>query len=298
MAVGLTQQQLNRFFEIINASKLPSGLVELLNIDSDGFHLNIQDGTEDGKKIKVPLLRGDLGDWNANTNTPPLIDGTGIGGDFYYVTDDGTQDLGSGVNSYLVGDVVQYFSGVWRLRPSTKGTSQTTNYSSILPPQLFNPDATAVTSNTDDYTLSFSNAIAFLTINGKVIDDAEYSLSASTLTLTPVNGFDDTDDEVLVFQHVFATAATGVSFSFVTKTSNYIVTEGDYYVECTSNSFDVTLPDPATVGAGKTFSIKNSGEGTIDIIAELDQFTAGNPLKLEQYESVTVASNNLKYIIV
>jgi hypothetical protein len=296
--MGFSQEQINRFFEIIAASKLPSELAELLSIDSDGLHLVTQDGTTDAKKIKVPLLRGDLGNWNANTNSPTLIDGTGIGGDFYYVTEDGTQDLGSGVNSYLVGDVVQYFSGVWRLRPSTKGTSQTTNYASILPPQLFNPDVTAVSTNTDDYVLSFSNKVAFVTINGKVIDDAEYSLSTSTLTVTPINGFSDTDDEVLVFQHVFATGATGASFSYTSKTSNYAVLESDYYVECTSNSFNVTLPDPATVGAGKTFSIKNSGSGIIDVIAELDEFTVGVPLQLEQYDSVTVASNNTKYITV
>ena len=172
------------------------------------------------------------------------------------------------------------------------------NLTSIKPPQLFNPDGTDVSNGFADFTLSSSNSVAFVTVNGQVIDDGEYGLVGAVLTVTPDNGFDATDDEVLVFQHVFATDATGVSFTYAAKTANYTITEDDYYVECTSGTFNVTLPNAGTVGAGKTFSIKNSGTGTIDIIAELDQFTVGVPLQLEQYDSVTVASNNTKYIIV
>ena len=54
------------------------------------------------------------GYWNASTNTPALVDGTGTNGDEYYVDVAGTQDLGSGEQYFAVGDRVLYLDGVWR----------------------------------------------------------------------------------------------------------------------------------------------------------------------------------------
>lgn len=54
------------------------------------------------------------GTWNASTNTPTLIDGTGSPGDVYRVTVGGTRDLGSGNITYDVGDwVILNSSSVW-----------------------------------------------------------------------------------------------------------------------------------------------------------------------------------------
>ena len=53
------------------------------------------------------------GDWNASTNTPTLIDGTGDVGDMYRVSVAGTQDLGSGTVNYEVGDTLVYDGTVW-----------------------------------------------------------------------------------------------------------------------------------------------------------------------------------------
>ena len=48
------------------------------------------------------------GDWDASTNTPTLVDGTGNLGDMYLVSVDGTVDLGSGSITFLDGDRVIY----------------------------------------------------------------------------------------------------------------------------------------------------------------------------------------------
>lgn len=48
------------------------------------------------------------GNWNADTNTPQLVDGTGNLGDLYIVSVAGRQDLGSGEVNYLVGDRIIY----------------------------------------------------------------------------------------------------------------------------------------------------------------------------------------------
>ena len=53
------------------------------------------------------------GQWNAETNTPTLVDGTGTKGDFYIVSVGGTQDLGSGNIQFFVNDRIIYDGSVW-----------------------------------------------------------------------------------------------------------------------------------------------------------------------------------------
>lgn len=55
------------------------------------------------------------GNWNASTNTPTLADGSGNQGDVYRVNVAGIRDLGSGAQTFVVGDWVIYdASGVWQ----------------------------------------------------------------------------------------------------------------------------------------------------------------------------------------
>ena len=84
---------------------------------------------------------------------------------------------------------------------SSVGGGETTNYfNTYKAPQLFNPTAGQVTANTADFTLSGSSDVGIVTINGQTLDDSEYSLSGSIITVAPDNWFYTTDDEVLVFQ--------------------------------------------------------------------------------------------------
>lgn len=60
------------------------------------------------------------GVWDASTNTPTLVNGTGDNGDVYRVTVAGDRNLGSGVISFAVGDYVIYNpSGVWEKSDTT-----------------------------------------------------------------------------------------------------------------------------------------------------------------------------------
>lgn len=55
-----------------------------------------------------------LGTYNATTNSPALVDGTGNTGDTYRVTTAGSQDFGAGSITFAIGDKVVYNpSGVW-----------------------------------------------------------------------------------------------------------------------------------------------------------------------------------------
>lgn len=63
--------------------------------------------------------------WDAATNDPTLVDGTGNDGDFYIVSVGGTQDLGSGAITFEVGDWVIYNGTTWQRNPSATETLQT-----------------------------------------------------------------------------------------------------------------------------------------------------------------------------
>lgn len=55
----------------------------------------------------------DKGDYNATTNTPTLIDGTGQIGDYYKVSVAGTVDLGSGNIILQIDDIIGYDGSIW-----------------------------------------------------------------------------------------------------------------------------------------------------------------------------------------
>ncbi len=55
-----------------------------------------------------------------------------------------------------------------------------------------------------------------------------------------------------------------VAFAYVPKTANYTATISDYTIECTSGTFQVTLPTAVGI-TGREYVIVNSGAGTITI---------------------------------
>ena len=63
--------------------------------------------------------------WDAATNTPTLVDGTGNDGDFYIVSVAGTQNLGSGDIDFELGDWVIYNGATWQRNPAATETLQT-----------------------------------------------------------------------------------------------------------------------------------------------------------------------------
>lgn len=90
--------------DIINVgnANAPNGLLQL---DGNGRIANSQ--------LSVDIMQF-KGTWNAATNTPSLVDATGSPGDVYRVSTAGSVDLGSGVQSFAVGDwVVLNSSLIW-----------------------------------------------------------------------------------------------------------------------------------------------------------------------------------------
>lgn len=113
---------------VANALQILSSAVQLgVNLDLAGHNLlnvgnvNVANGLlqlDGNGRIPSAQLTVDAmqwnGTWNASTNTPTLIDGTGSPGDTYRVTVGGTRNLGSGNITFDVGDwAILNASSVW-----------------------------------------------------------------------------------------------------------------------------------------------------------------------------------------
>lgn len=218
----------------VNATDLTDGGETTLHIHDSRYYTETEIDSQLSTKPNISSGAG------APTSTPVKV------GDIYIDT--------TGDDAYIA--VGTASSTDWE--KSNDGSGGVTNnyYTGIRAPQLFNPDSAAVSANTDDYTLVATDSIAFVTVNGQTLDDSEYSLAGTTLTVTPDNGFNATTDEVLVFQHSFTASGANVAFLNVaqeyTKTQNFNAT---------------TLTDGATINwdasANQVTSVTLAGNRTL-----------------------------------
>ena len=135
-ASSVTRMLLNHFFgrmsyNLNKVNDIVSNLIATL-IGHRGTANGFATLDENGKVPYSQLPESAMeykGQWNAETNTPTLADGTGAKGDFYIVSVSGTQNLGSGNIQFFVNDRIIYDGSVWsRL---SAGDVKTVN--SVLP---------------------------------------------------------------------------------------------------------------------------------------------------------------------
>lgn len=87
---------------------------------------------------KVPLtqlpssLMNYLGVWDASTNSPTLVDGTGDVGDVYRVGTAGTRTLGSGSIAWEVGDYAIYNGSTWERSDSTDAVVSVNGFTGVV----------------------------------------------------------------------------------------------------------------------------------------------------------------------
>ncbi len=85
--------------------------------------------------------------------------------------------------------------------------------------------------------------------------------------------------------------------AYAAKTSAYTLTDADYCIDCTANTFTVTLPT-AVGRAGRRFCIKNSGSGTITLDADGSEvIDAATTKSLAQWVSVIIISDGAGWLI-
>lgn len=109
------------------------------------------------------------GVWNASTNSPTLIDGTGDTGMVYRVGTAGSQDLGSGSISFIVGDYVIYNGTVWEKSDTTDAVASVNGATGV------------VVLDTDDIAegaaLYFTDERAQDAVGGMLVDTATIDLT-------------------------------------------------------------------------------------------------------------------------
>lgn len=89
----------------------------------------------------------------------------------------------------------------------------------------------------------------------------------------------------------------GIILSYLAKTANYTVGAFDSTIDCTSNSFTVTLPTAAGI-SGRTYVVKNSGAGVITVDAAGSETIDGSlTVLLIAKQSITLQSNGANWII-
>lgn len=103
--------------DMATQAELDAGLAIKLNAAEKGANSGVAPLDSSGK---VPIEHLNisglsfLGAWDASTNTPTLLDGTGNVGNFYKASAAGTQNFGSGTFTFSMGDWVMYAAGTWQ----------------------------------------------------------------------------------------------------------------------------------------------------------------------------------------
>ena len=91
-----------------------------------------------------------------------------------------------------------------------------------------------------------------------------------------------------------------MAFGYVAKTANYTLDSTDYTVECTANSFDITLPTAVGI-TGRVYNIKNSAAGTTITLkttsAQTIDGSASGVLTVLYLNNAQVQSNGANWII-
>jgi hypothetical protein len=130
-------------------------------------------------KILVDQLPNSImeykGSWNAATNTPTLVNGTGNAGDVYLCEVAGTVNFGAGPITFAVGDQVIYSGAIWQRASGATGTVT----------------SVAVTESGDALTITGSPITTSGTINiGFAGTSGQYVNGAGGLTTFPsLTGF-------------------------------------------------------------------------------------------------------------
>lgn len=151
----------------------------------------------------------------------------------------------------------------------------------------FSPSTTRDALIQDNGTRLTSGRVPIATTNGYLNDDSDLTFATDTLTGTKI------------IATTTLTASGGMKNAYVAKTGTYSITTSDYLIDCTANTFTVTLPTAVGI-TGQIFEVKNSGAGTITIATTSSQTIDGVTTKTisTQYNFYQVMSNGANWIVI
>ncbi len=86
---------------------------------------------------------------------------------------------------------------------------------------------------------------------------------------------------------------------YTSQSATYAILTTDEVIECTANTFTVTLPTAVSV-ASKRYTIKNTGAGTVTVATTSAQTIDGATTAsiAQHYQSITVVSNGVNWLLI
>lgn len=89
-----------------------------------------------------------------------------------------------------------------------------------------------------------------------------------------------------------------LSLAYVEKTANYTLTANDYTVNCTANTFTITLPTAVGI-TGRIYNIKNSGAGVITVDGDGTETIDGETSQtVDSPNNMSIQSTGSNWIII
>ena len=209
----------------------------------------------------VPVATIYRGVWDAATNTPHLQDGVGEAGDQYVVSVAGTQNLGSGNQTFVQSDFVYYNGTIWeRVPTATIGVNSIQFGSGSIKTgavQVSSSDIVNTIANGSIATAKLAtDYINFAAGSGiTVTSQGQLGGNAVTITNTGITNI---------------TAGTGISVSgtnSITLTNTGVTSlSGSNHISVNSSTGGVTVTSDANVlSVANTIALRN-GAGGIDAI--------------------------------
>lgn len=166
------------------------------------------------------------GNWNANTNSPALSDGTGTSGYFYVVDTAGSQDLGSGSQSFVIGDWVIYDGGIWRKLAQAGNTNDWDTM--INKPSSFTPSShTHPISEITDLQATLDGKLPLDVIDVSELTTETDRVPSSGILSDHVNNTDihfEIDDGAVTSNKVWSSSYINTKFATDTLTPDQINT--------------------------------------------------------------------------
>jgi len=156
-------------------------------------------------------------------------------------------------------------------------------------------------NNTVSATTSATLGLSITNITANTVEIGASNAGKIQLSSTYLRPFTDNQKTLGGITNRWTTiyGSGGLMLGYAAKTANYTLTATDYLVNCTANTFTITLPTAVAI-TGQIFIIKNSGTGIITLATTSSQTidgVASGILTLVQWDSITVTSNGANWII-
>ncbi len=159
-----------------------------------------------------------LGAWDASTNTPTLADGTGNSGDVYRVSVAGTQNLGSGAQTFGVGDWVMYNGSIWQHSPATDAVTSVNSMTGAV--TITFASLSPLTTKGDLLTFSTVNTRLPVGSDGQVLT-ADSGQAPGVKWATPATSSGSSQN--FLYNAGFDLLSRGSSFSIPGTTTAYVL---------------------------------------------------------------------------